>query len=708
MTATISHSLPRLQDGIDDVLRHAVPEGICRTFRVMPYAHHQGTVLVAAADADDSITEHVVAERLDRPVVLVRHTASEITEVVDEAYPRVAAEVESAESRRTRMQMTQMLTRSGLVSSEQLQRAMLEYARTGDPLGDILVSHGSLAEDVLVAALSEMHQIQRVGLTDFEPDYTIARRLPERLARTLRALPLIESEGIVMLAVARPLAGEDAVAVEEALGRPYRQLLANRTDLDQLLQRVHTTRYAEVAVHDLVTRFPEQSAHVVVSPAQKAVLLVAAVVLTVGAVVWPTGTAVGVVALCSALYLAVAAYRVRLTMRALGAHLETDVTDEEVVALDERTLPVYTILVPLYREAGIVARLVRDLDALDYPRTRLEVLLLCEDDDAETIEAIDDLALPPHYRLVVVPDGQPKTKPKACNYGLQLATGTYCVIYDAEDRPDPDQLKKAVLAFAAAPDEVVCLQAKLNFYNQHQNLLTAWFSTEYSMQFELVLPAMAAAAAPIPLGGTSNHFRTSALRELGAWDPFNVTEDADLGMRLHREGFRTGLLDSTTLEEANSQLGNWVRQRSRWSKGHYQTWLVHMRHPLRLLQQTGVRGFLSFNLTMGAAFVLLLNPVFWALTTVFWLTEWSFISEAYPGPVFYVAALMLFVGNFVFVYLNVAGSLQRGEFGLTRTALLSPIYWGLMSYAAWKGLLQLFTSPFYWEKTEHGLDVERP
>ena len=389
MTATISHSLPRLQDGIDDVLRHAVPEGICRTFRVMPYAHHQGTVLVAAADADDSITEHVVAERLDRPVVLVRHTASEITEVVDEAYPRVAAEVESAESRRTRMQMTQMLTRSGLVSSEQLQRAMLEYARTGDPLGDILVSHESIAEDVLVAALSEMHQIQRVGLTDFEPDYTVARRLPERLARTLRALPVIESEGIVMLAVARPLAGEDAVAVEEALGRPFRQLLANRTDLDQLLQRVHTTRYAEVAVHDLVTRFPEQSAHVVVSPAQKAVLLVAAVVLTVGAVVWPTGTAVGVVALCSALYLVVAAYRVRLTMRALGTHLETDVTDEEVVALDERTLP------DLHDPGAALPRGRRSCRAWSATSTRSTTrapastcMLLCEEDDAETIEAI--------------------------------------------------------------------------------------------------------------------------------------------------------------------------------------------------------------------------------------------------------------------------------------------------------------------------------
>ena len=183
-----------------------------------------------------------------------------------------------------------------------------------------------------------------------------------------------------------------------------------------------------------------------------------------------------------------------------------------------------------------------------------------------------------------------------------------------------------------------------------------------------------------------------------------MTEDADLGIRLHREGYRTAMIDSTTLEEANSKVGNWIRQRSRWNKGYFQTWLVHMRHPVQLFRQTGLRGFLSFNLTMGSAFVLLMNPIFWALTTVYVVSQWGFIEDIYPSLIFYAASLMLFVGNFIFIYLNVAGSLQRGEFGLTRTAMLSPLYWGLMSWAAWKGFIQLFTNPFYWEKTEHGLD----
>lgn len=704
MTTTQTRRNPRLTDGVDQDLRHLIPEGICRTFRVMPYAAVDGTVLVAAADADDTITAHVVAERIDRPVLLVRHTVNEIVAAIDSVYPPQETEVETPEARRARMQMAQMLTRSGLITDDQLQRAMLEYSRTGDPLGDILVSHEAITEDVLVAALSEMYQMQRVGLAEFTPDMEIARRLPEPLAQTHQAVPVAATENLVLLAVARPLDAEAAGEVEDALGSPFRQLLANRTELDQLIQHVHSRHYAEVSTRYLMETRPEESAHVVISGGQKAFFVIVAIIVVVCGVIWPMPTIVGVIAACSLLYLVVSFYKFRLTLRALGTHLEQDVTDEEIAALDERHLPIYTILVPLYKEAAIVPRLVRDINALDYPRTRLDVKLLCEEDDQETVEKIRAMELPPHFHLVVVPDSQPKTKPKACNYGLQLATGAYCVIFDAEDRPDPDQLKKAVIAFSRVANNVVCVQAKLNHFNQDQNLLTAWFANEYSMHFELILPAMGASESPIPLGGTSNHFVTSKLRELGAWDPFNVTEDADLGIRLHREGYRTAMIDSTTLEEANSQVPNWIRQRSRWNKGYIQTWLVHMRHPLQLLSATGPRGFLSFNLTMGTAFVLLLNPIFWGLTTLYVFTRAGFIQQLFPGIVFYVASALLFIGNFIFVYLSVAGSLQRGEFSLTRTALLSPLYWGLMSWAAWKGFIQLFTNPFYWEKTTHGLD----
>ena len=704
MTTTASPRV-RLTDGVSPELGRLLPEGICRTFRALPYAVTEGFVLVAVAEVDDPITVQVIEERIDRPVQLVRHTSNEITAAIDAIYPPAEGQVETSDERRSRMQMARMLTSSGLVTNEQLQGAMIEYSRTGDPLGDILVAQGAISEDVLVAALSEMYQMQRVGLADFTPDLEVARRLPAPLAQRLQAIPGAATEELVLLAVARPLDPEQTIYVEQALGSPFRQLLANRSELDQLIQHVHSAHYVEVSTVALMESHPEDSAHVVFTGGQKALGVCVGIALLLCGVVWPMETLIGIVAACSLLYLLVSVYKFQLTFRALGTHLETEVTDEEIAAIDERTLPVYTILVPLYKEAGIVRRLVNGINDLDYPRTRLDVKLLCEEDDVETIQTIRSLDLPPHFHLVVVPDSLPKTKPKACNYGLQLATGDFCVIFDAEDRPDPDQLKKAYLAFQRVAGNVACVQAKLNHFNQDQNLLTAWFANGYSMHFELVLPAMGASGSPIPLGGTSNHFITSVLRELGAWDPFNVTEDADLGIRLHRQGYRTAMIDSTTLEEANSQVPNWIRQRSRWIKGYLQTWLVHMRRPGMLLRDTGVRGFTSFNLTMANAFVLLLNPVFWALTTLYVLTRWGFIQELFPGFVFYAASAMLFVGNFVFVYLNVAGSLQRGEFGITRTALLSPLYWGLMSWAAWKGFIQLFTNPFYWEKTEHGLDT---
>lgn len=694
----------RLTQGVDPEVSHLLTEGICRTFRVMPYAVLDGVLLVAAADAADKIVEQVVAGQVDGPVQLVKHTVNELVAAIDAVYPPDHDIVETPATRKARTQMAQMLLKSGLVTEEELQVATLEYSRTGDLLGDILVAHGAISEDTLVAALSEQYQMQRVGLTDFEPDFDLAQRLPEPLAQSFQAIPVAATDGEVILAVARPLSKEQTETAEVALGTKVRTLLANRTELDQVIQRVWSAQYSELSTQTLLEARPHESAHVVVSGAQKATLIFAVVAIVVCAVIWPMPTMITLVGICSFFYLIVSIYKFRLTLKALGGHLETDVTDAQIHAIDERTLPIYTILVPLYKEAGIVERLVRDINALDYPRTRLDVKLLCEEDDEETIDKIRDMELPPHFHLVVVPDSQPKTKPKACNYGLMLSTGHYCVIFDAEDRPDPDQLKKAVIAFDEVNPNVVCVQAKLNHFNQDQNLLTAWFANEYSMHFELVLPAMGAAESPIPLGGTSNHFITSKLRELGAWDPFNVTEDADLGIRLHREGYRTAMIDSTTLEEANSNVANWIRQRSRWNKGYIQTWLVHMRNPVALLSQTGVRGFTSFNLTMGSAFLLLINPIFWGLTTLYILTQAGFIEQLFPGIVFYAASAMLFVGNFVFVYLNVAGSLHRGEFGLTRTALLSPLYWGLMSWAAWKGFIQLFTNPFYWEKTEHGLD----
>ncbi len=405
-------------------------------------------------------------------------------------------------------------------------------------------------------------------------------------------------------------------------------------------------------------------------------------------------------------YLVVSVYKFYLIHLSLGPEQELRFTPQELAALRDEDLPVYTILVPLYREKETLERLVDGLKRLDYPKDKLDVLLLLEEDDKETIAAARAMDMPAFIRLIVTPDAQPKTKPKACNLGLSLAHGKYLVIYDAEDRPEPDQLKKAVLGFQRCGSDVVCLQAKLNFYNQKQNLLTRWFTTDYSMWFDLFLPGLDRMDAPIPLGGTSNHFDVEKLKALRGWDPFNVTEDADLGMRIAKRGLATKTIDSTTWEEACSVVGFWIRQRSRWTKGYVQTWLVHMRSPLKLLRELGFARWLSFQLMVGGTpFSLLINPVYWLLTVVWFVFRYEPLSELFPFPIILGGLVCLFVGNFTFIYACMLAAYRRGYYDLVKYALIVPAYWFLMSIGAWKGFLQLITKPFYWEKTKHGFDL---
>ncbi len=403
-------------------------------------------------------------------------------------------------------------------------------------------------------------------------------------------------------------------------------------------------------------------------------------------------------------YVAHIGYKFYLVWVSLGRGVELSPTPQAIAAVPDSDLPSYTILVPLYREAEVLERLVGGLQMLDYPAEKLDIQLLLEEDDRQTIEAARRMSLPPQFRCVVVPQGRPKTKPRACNYGLQQSHADLLVIFDAEDRPEPDQLRKAAVAFRSTPPEVVCLQARLNYYNQRQNLLTRWFTAEYSTWFDLFLPGLTASGAPVPLGGTSNHFRVSVLKELLGWDPFNVTEDCDLGVRLHAHGYRTAMLASTTWEEANSELFNWIRQRSRWVKGYLQTYLVHMRNPRRLFRALGARAFWGFQMTVGGSILcFLVNPIYWLMTVLWFLTHAGLISAVFPPLVYGLGLLCGFLGNFVFVYLALAGCMQRGYYDLVKYAVATPVYWLLMSIGAYKAFFQLISRPHYWEKTRHGL-----
>jgi cellulose synthase/poly-beta-1,6-N-acetylglucosamine synthase-like glycosyltransferase len=418
--------------------------------------------------------------------------------------------------------------------------------------------------------------------------------------------------------------------------------------------------------------------------------------------------AVSAIAVATTAYVAVIAFRLALVLSAQFAPV-LRFTPADLRAVSRESLPAYSVLVPLYREDKVLPALLAKLSALDYPADRLQVLLLIEEDDELTRAALARPELDARFEVVLIPPSQPRTKPKACNVGLAHAVGEFCVIYDAEDRPEPDQLRKAVAAFRALPRWIVCVQAELQYWNPWTNWLTRCFAAEYALNFSLVLRGLDRFRLPIPLGGTSNHFRAEALRELGAWDPYNVTEDADLGIRIARRGWGVRMMVSVTEEEANSRIGNWIRQRSRWIKGYYQTWLVHMRSPRRLWSELGSRQFCAFHLTLGfSGLTGLLNPVFWALTGVYLVTGPAHISALFPAAVLYLGVFSMLMGNLLMVYSMMAGCMDRGLDGAVRSMLAIPVYWALMSVAAYKALFQLLrpSRRHYWELTEHGLVTE--
>ncbi len=417
-------------------------------------------------------------------------------------------------------------------------------------------------------------------------------------------------------------------------------------------------------------------------------------------------TLIGFVAVLSTIYFADVFFNLYLVLKSLHFPPELHFGEEELSKLKDKDLPVYTILCPMYREANILPHFVESIDRLDYPKSKLEVLLLLEEDDTETIQKAKDLKLESHFKVLVVPHSFPKTKPKACNYGLAHTTGEYVVIYDAEDIPDPDQLKKSVLGFRKLGAGYSCLQAKLNYHNPNQNWLTRLFTTEYSLWFDVMLPALQTVNTFIPLGGTSNHFRTADLNKFEGWDPFNVTEDADLGVRLFRAGGKTAIIDSMTYEEANSNLKNWIRQRSRWIKGYLQTYLVHMRNPFDLAKK--FKGhFVIFQLVAGLRMTfMIINPILWALTLSYFLLYQYVgpqIESLYPSAIFYMAITSAIFGNFLYVYYYMVGTAKHGQYQLIKYVFLVPLYWFFTSVAACMAFWQLFTKPHYWEKTIHGL-----
>lgn len=446
------------------------------------------------------------------------------------------------------------------------------------------------------------------------------------------------------------------------------------------------------ARHRLTRRWPYASANIELSRAARMVFVGFFGLTTVAMAVAPM--------LLSALLLPFVAVLVLVpALLRLAAALLPQGQVEPVPLLCDADLPVYTILIPLRDEAGMVPQLGRAMRALDYPPEKLDIKFVVEATSPETIAAVDRLLDDPRFQLVVVPDGAPRTKPKALNFALPLARGAHLVVYDAEDIPDRDQLRLAASQFAAHPG-FDCLQAELVAENAEENWITALFAAEYAGLFGLMLPFLGRHRLPMPLGGTSNHFRTAALRELGHWDAFNVTEDADLGVRLARLRYNTGTLRSVTSEEAPISLDAWMRQRTRWIKGWMQTFIVHNRSPILFARDIGVRNFLFFEIYVGS---LILSSLVHALfiggfAARIALGHWPDLGN--PVDLAYVAILVLGYGGAL--VLVVAGLVRCRAWHLIPQQLALPLYWLMHSIASLHAAHQLLVRPYFWGKTAHG------
>jgi cellulose synthase/poly-beta-1,6-N-acetylglucosamine synthase-like glycosyltransferase len=577
-------------------------------------------------------------------------------------------------------------------------------------LGEILVALQLVHPRELYRILADQIGIDRVN--SMKP-MNVHHQFPESLARQYGAVVIEECDTHLSVAVTQPLSSEERTAVSSYFSKPIREVLATPYEMERFWDQVFRSELLEESIERLHVEQPRDSAMSVLTRSQLALMIAIFVGVVVCAVMDFLRTVTVINILCQLVYFSLATFKARVLYRGMSVEAHS-ISDDEVKELDENELPIYTILVPLYREANVLPELIRHIENMDYPKHKLDVRLLFEEDDVETISQAERLQIPYYFTFVKVPVSQPRTKPKACNYGLIRARGEYVVIYDAEDRPEPDQLKKVLVAFRKLGKKTACVQAKLNYFNGNQNLLTRWFTQEYSNWFGILLPGVMSMKLPIPLGGTSNHFRMSVLKQINAWDPYNVTEDADLGVRLYKSGHTTGIVDSTTWEEANSRLYNWVKQRTRWIKGYMQTWLVHMRNPWRLYRQLGGRGFWGFQaIVLGTPLLPLMNPPFWVMMFLWFFQHQKWIPEIFPGPIYYMAACLLVMGNFFFVYSGVVGTYQFSErymhvpgvlsFRLVRSAIISPLYWALMSIAAYRAVWQLVVNPFYWEKTRHGL-----
>lgn len=546
------------------------------------------------------------------------------------------------------------------------------------------------------------YPFQEIRELEFDPD--VLAKTDLKFADEQLALPMRIENNRVVTVMADPTNQLFIDYVKMTYDREPEIIVASDLDVIWLSHKLLGDTYVKSAVFELLNRDPDSSALVTFTMPQLIFIFALLVIIAMGMTLSFTTTSIIINVIISMFFLVAIVFKLFLALVGSRFELHQAVTKDELREIEDNDLPIYTILLPVYKEDKLIKKLIWNLQSLDYPREKLDIKLVIEEDDDKTLNAVRNLEFPAIFEVIVVPFHMPKTKPKACNYALHFSRGEILTIYDAEDIPDTDQLKKVFTLFSKLPDNYICVQCALNYFNRNENFLTRMFTLEYSYWFDYMLPGLDTLDIPIPLGGTSNHFKMDALVDLGAWDPFNVTEDADLGVRAYAKGYKVAIVNSTTYEEANNEPFNWIRQRSRWIKGYMQTYLIHMRDPIKLWKKIGWRGFMGFGFFIGATpITFLLYPLLLAIFLAYVIFDLSSIRLLFPDWVLFMSIFNLMVGNILMIYINMMAVFKRRFYELILFAIANPIYWLMHSIAAYKGLYQLIVKPFYWEKTNHGL-----
>lgn len=587
----------------------------------------------------------------------------------------------------TNRPLGQILIDAGRISPTDLVNSLDAHQRTGARLGEVLLASGAITAKTLSEALARQRSLpyrltpEGQGLyTDADPTFWIKAGLVP-WGRT--------SQGWQIAAKDYDSYQRHAPEIARRLGT-HEFVWSTPDVIEKRLQSLFEAQLIQAAEAP-----PEAGCATLNYARLKWGSMTLLTALACALCTFPAITFIGLITLGACLLLLSVLHKTHLILTS-----PRQIKDRPLYQPD--ILPKLSLLVPLFQEKDIVAQLIKRLSQLDYPHSHLEAILILEAEDTQTADIIRRHKLPNWMRVMRIPKGHVQTKPRAMNYALGFCSGDIIGIYDAEDAPEPDQLRKVVATFATAPPNTACVQGALDFYNTHSNWIARCFTIEYNGWFRTLLPALSASDHVVPLGGTTVFFRRDILQELNAWDAHNVTEDCDLGVRLVRRGYRCEILNSTTFEEANSHWFSWIKQRSRWLKGYYITYFAHMRDIRRLFQDLGWRRFWGFQMLFLPTMILIpLAPIFWG----FWLVTLGILDPQSlglsQGAMVWLSSI--FIVSFASdIIVNILGTIRSGHKGLLPWVPTTYLYFPLASLASYKALFELCTNPFYWDKTMHG------